>query len=146
MAEATRGPKWAETTPSHNVGPLYLSTDSPALQELTLETFPDSYVTIEGEPVPSWDEGRAQADYAKVVADYEMLKRCDFIAGPVSSRYARTATEESLRSPRYTNSYGFCRWARAAAKSAAAHSAVNQADQRCMPINASGPVRLGVDD
>eukprot|EP00966_Prymnesium_polylepis_P085794 1985905-Prymnesium_polylepis.1 len=34
-------------------------------QELTLETFPDSYVTIEGEPVPSWDEGRAQADYAK---------------------------------------------------------------------------------
>ena len=96
MAEATRGPKKAEAMPSH-VGPLYLSTDSPALQAraphvpharhapcvmaawepsilvalwwpsqaLTLETFPDSYVTIEGEPVPSWDEGRAQADYAK---------------------------------------------------------------------------------
>ena len=64
----------------------YISTDSPALQQLALETFPTSFVAIEGEAIPSWLGNKSEAAYAKVVADFEMLKLCDYIAGPVSSQ------------------------------------------------------------
>ena len=144
-ALATLPMRWPSRTAAAKVlaqpGTLYLSTDSPALQELALETFPDSYVTIEGAPVPSWDEGLREVDYAKVIADFEMLKLCDYIAGPISSRYARTATEESMQTPKYTNSPGFCAWA----GSAKIPTSI-PASRRCVPINASGPIRLGIDD
>jgi hypothetical protein len=94
--------------------PVYLSTDSPALQALALEAFPKSVVTIEGEPVPSWERNRTMSEYAKVLADFEMLKLCDVVVGPVSSRYAQTAVVESLVSRGYFNQHGMCAYDKAA--------------------------------
>ena len=88
--------------------PVYFSTDSPAVQQLALETFPRRLVTIEGEPVPSWARNKSSADYAKVLADFEMLKLCDVIVGPVSSNYAKTAAVESLVSRGYLSQQGMC--------------------------------------
>ena len=88
--------------------PVYFSTDSPAVQQLALETYPRQLVTIEGEPVPSWARNKSSADYAKVLADFEMLKLCDVIVGPVSSNYAKTAAIESMLSRGYLTQHGMC--------------------------------------
>jgi len=75
--------------------PIYLSSDAPAMQTLVLESFPNDYVVIDGEPIPSWDVNQSSSAYSKVIADFEMLKMCDVIIGPVSSNYAATAARES---------------------------------------------------
>lgn len=41
---------------------VYLSTDSPALQSLALESFPDRFVTVAGEPSASWDSNLTAAE------------------------------------------------------------------------------------
>ncbi|KAL1499329.1 hypothetical protein AB1Y20_011537 [Prymnesium parvum] len=126
-------------------GKVYLSSDAPALLQLAEETFPESYGAVEGTPVPSWKAGLREEDYEKVVVDFEILKLCGFIAGPVSSRYARTAAEMSLHKPRYVNSATFCALGRAAAR-AAAGGPPSPATRRCVAINASQPVRLREDE
>ena len=45
----------------------YLSTDSPAVQQLAMETYGSKLVTVEGDPVPSWSRNRSQEEYAKVL-------------------------------------------------------------------------------
>ena len=115
---------------------VYLSTDSPALQTLGVETYPSHIVTIDGDPVPSWDKNRSAAEYAKVraglrdhtpcsrmrlttcartcmcqvLADFEMLRLCDVIAGPVSSNYAKTAARGSMITRGYLTQHGMCRY------------------------------------
>jgi hypothetical protein len=86
----------------------YFSTDSPALQQLAMETFPGRLVTVEGDPVPSWARNKTQEQYAKVIADFEMLKLCDVIVGPVSSNYAKTAAIESMLTRGYLTQNGMC--------------------------------------
>ena len=86
----------------------YFSTDSPAVQQLALESYPRQLVTIEGDPVPSWAKNRSTSEYAKVLADFEMLKLCDVIFGPVSSNYAKTAAVESMLTRGYLTQNGMC--------------------------------------
>ena len=90
------------------LAPVYFSTDSPAVQTLAMESYPGELVTIEGDPVPSWARNKSTADYAKVLADFEMLKLCEVIVGPVSSNYAKTAAVESMLSRGYLTQVGMC--------------------------------------
>ena len=43
-----------------------------------------------------------------MLADFEMLKLCDVISGPVSSNYAKTAARESLLTRQYLTQFGMC--------------------------------------
>lgn len=79
-----------------------------ALQQLAIESYSSELVTIEGEPVPSWARNCSTSEYAKVLADFEMLKLCDVIVGPVSSNYAKTAAVESMLSRGYLTQMGMC--------------------------------------
>ena len=47
-------------------------------------------------PVASWEAGRPSGEYARSLADFEVLKLCDAIVGPVSSGYAKTAALEGV--------------------------------------------------
>ena len=46
--------------------------------------------------VASWEAGRPSGEYARSLADFEVLKLCDAIVGPVSSGYAKTAALEGV--------------------------------------------------
>ena len=58
----------------------------------------------------SWEAGLPTETYAKVLADFEVLKHCDVIVGPVTSGYAKTAAFESMRVSRVHNQHtlGVC--------------------------------------
>ena len=79
----------------------FISTDAPALQSLIAESFSRRARFVGGgkggEPAASWEAGLAEESYAKALADFEVLKHCDVIVGPVSSSYAKTAAFESMR-------------------------------------------------
>ena len=62
--------------------------------------------------MPSWAKNHSQNDYAKVIADFEMLKLCDVTIGPVSSNYAKTAAVESMLTRGYLTQHGMCTNAR----------------------------------
>ena len=48
-----------------------------------------------------------------MLADFEMLKLCEVIVGPVSSNYAKTAAVESMLSRGYLTQNGMCAASRA---------------------------------
>ncbi len=103
LGEAPRRPPSGEALP-----PIYFSTDAPALQQLALDTFGEQIVTVSGEPMPSWESRLTATQYAKAFADFEVLKLCDVIVGPVSSNYAKTAARESLVTRAYFQQDGMC--------------------------------------
>ena len=122
---AAVGGRRLSTASTAPVAPAYFSTDSPALQQLILQSFPEQMITIEGEPMPSWaSDARngSHAAYAKVLADFEMLKLCDVIFGPVSSNYAKTAAVESMVTRGYLTQHGACSVKRSAATAASTNS------------------------
>ena len=53
-----------------------------------------------------------------MLADFEMLKLCDVIAGPVSSNYAKTAAVESMLTAGYLTQMGMCTIDRARSQAA----------------------------
>ncbi|KAL1525501.1 hypothetical protein AB1Y20_020357 [Prymnesium parvum] len=95
-----------------SAAPLYLSTDSPALQELTLSSFPRSFTTLPGGARPSWEEGLASEDYLKAIADFEVLRRCTAIISVASSSYANMAASFSFALARQYDPSSFCRLGR----------------------------------
>ena len=93
-----------------NAGPpkFYLSTDALALQQLTLETYPDTALAIPAAPVASWEAARRPSEYVKVVADYEVLRLCDTVVSPIASTYANTAVQSSLLLQRHLTAQVMC--------------------------------------
>eukprot|EP00966_Prymnesium_polylepis_P137824 3185089-Prymnesium_polylepis.1 len=96
------------TARPHAVPFVYLSTDAPALQQLTLEAFPDSFRVLPGMARPSWEAKLTSADYLKAVADFEALRVCDTIVGVASSSYANMAVGYSLTLTRHVDPSHFC--------------------------------------
>ena len=94
-------------TPS-TVPYIYLSTDAPALQQLTLETFPGSFRVLPGVARPSWESQLERADYLKAVADFEALRVCNAIVGVASSSYASMAAGYSLTLSKQVAPGHFC--------------------------------------
>ena len=127
----------------------FISTDAPALQSLIAESFPRRARFVGGgqggESAASWEAGLAEESYAKALADFEVLKHCDVIVGPVTSGYAKTAAFESMRVSRLHNQHtlGVCpdyqRMGPATTSPAASRFGLEQ----CQPITAQSPVTLG---
>lgn len=117
----------------------FVSTDAPALQQLVAETFPHARF-VGGGPAASWEAGLAEEDYAKVFADFEVLKHCDVIVGPVTSGYAKTAARESTRVSRVLNqhSLGICPHHHRGGASRPSRYGLEQ----CQPITPESPVRI----
>lgn len=78
---------------------VYLSSDAPALLELAHRSFGRVgrlRSALGGEPVASWEPNRSRAEYLRAAADFEILRLCDALLGPVSSMYAQAAAQTSL--------------------------------------------------
>ena len=134
-------------TARHEAG-TFISTDAPALQSLIAESFPRRARFVGGgkggESAASWEAGLAEESYAKALVDFEVLKHCDVIVGPVTSGYAKTAAFESMRVSRLHNQHtlGVCpdyHRMGAATRPAASRFGLEQ----CQPITAQSPATFG---
>ena len=127
----------------------FISTDAPALQSLIAESFPRRARFVGGgqggESAASWEAGLAEESYAKALADFEVLKHCDVIVGPVTSGYAKTAAFESMRVSRLHNQHtlGVCPDYQRIGPATTSPAASRFGLEQCQPITAQSPVTLG---